>query len=70
MSISLYSDEDYTSCTTHAYKIGDRVMWRGAWGRDLPKLAVITGQGEENGHLVYDLDNNHWCYEHQIVGTG
>ena len=50
----------------YQFAIGDQVMWRGGWGRNAPALAKIIDLGEKNGEAVYDLDNGHWAYEHQL----
>lgn len=63
-------------------KVGDKVIWRGAWGTQLPIETTIEGMelcaegvcGEditecvEDNYLdcVFDLANGHWCYGHQI----
>ena len=52
----------------HEYEVGDRVMWRGAFGAAVARPATITGLGEKNGRPLYDLDNGHWAYETQIDG--
>jgi hypothetical protein len=41
-------------------------MWRGSWGTRQPAPAKIIDLGEKNGEPVYDLDNGHWAYEHQL----
>lgn len=53
----------------YKFKQGQRVLWRGGFGRDAAKPAVIVGTGEKNGQPVYDLDNGHWCYESQLTST-
>lgn len=55
-----------TETIDHKFNIGAVVMWRGGFGSDEPKLAMIIGHGEENDKPVYDLDNGHWCYESQL----
>jgi hypothetical protein len=50
----------------YEFNIGDQVMWRGGWGRNAPAPAKIIDLGEKNGEPVYDLDNGHWAYEHQL----
>lgn len=50
----------------YQFNIGDQVMWRGGWGRNAPAPAKIIDLGEKNGEPVYDLDNGHWAYEHQL----
>ena len=50
----------------HEYKVGQKVMWRGAWGTEPPKPAVVVDTGEKNGEPVYDLDNGRWAYEYQL----
>jgi hypothetical protein len=50
----------------YQFNIGDQVIWRGGWGTRGPALAKIIDLGEKNGEPVYDLDNGHWAYEHQL----
>lgn len=50
----------------YKYKVGDAVMWCGAWGSKPPKPARIIDRGEKNDEPVYDLDNGHWAYEYQL----
>ena len=50
----------------YQFNIGDQVIWRGGWGRNAPAPAKIIDLGEKNGEPVYDLDNGHWAYEHQL----
>jgi hypothetical protein len=59
-----YDYEGYT--IEHKYEVGQKVMWRGGFGSDAPKLAKITGLGDKNGRPLYDLDNGHWAYEYQL----
>ena len=33
----------------HEYKVGQKVMWRGSWGTEPPKPAVVVDTGEKNG---------------------
>ena len=61
-------------------KVGDEVIWRGSWGKDLPKVVKVTcievndinvssiewvNSGSRN--VVVDLDNGHWAYGFQIA---
>lgn len=48
------------------YEINDMIMYRPSFGTATPTKAKIVGVGEKNDRVVYDLDNNHWCYEDQI----
>jgi hypothetical protein len=50
----------------YQFNIGDQVMWRGGWGVRAPEPAKVVDLGEKNGEPVYDLDNGHWAYEHQL----
>lgn len=50
------------------YSEGDKVIYRGSFGRGSSETVTIEGVDEKNGEVVYDLDNGHWCYESQIVG--
>jgi hypothetical protein len=50
----------------YQFNIGDQVMWRGSWGTRAPAPAKVIDLGEKNGEPVYDLDNGHWAYEHQL----
>jgi hypothetical protein len=49
------------------FGIGERVLYRGAWGT-LPAVeTVVTGLGAKCGRLVYDLGEiERWGYEEQI----
>lgn len=46
---------------------GDIVVYRGSFGHGLVEAVAITGVGEKNGEVVYDLSNGRWCYESQII---
>jgi len=61
-------------------KLGDKVNWRGGFGKDLPKVAKVTNivvlnktvesvaWGEvQSRAVVLDLDNDHWCYGNQVT---
>jgi hypothetical protein len=48
------------------FKLGQKVMWSGGWGTDSPKPAKIVGWVEDNGVVLYDLDNGHWAYGYQL----
>jgi hypothetical protein len=52
---------------THRYTVGTRIEYRPAFGTADPIIVTIAGLGEKNDQPVYDLDNGHWTYEHQIV---
>jgi len=42
-------------------KIGHKVMWRGTWGKDLPKEATVTGITIGCvGKVGHDVPNVHW----------
>jgi len=63
-------------------KVGDYVMWRGAWGTEVPKKAKVIGleltrspkdkegviveQVKAGDHFLVDLDNGKWAYGWQI----
>ena len=60
-------------------KVGDEVIWRGSWGKDLPKVVKVTcievkdinvssieWVNSGNRSVVVDLDNGHWAYGFQI----
>lgn len=52
---------------TGPLQVGERAIYRGAWGSG-PGVAVrITGEGEKNGRRVLDADNGHWGYESQFT---
>jgi hypothetical protein len=51
---------------SHAYQVGQRVMWSGSWGTEPPKPATIIDLAEKNERPIYDLDNGYWCYEYQL----
>jgi hypothetical protein len=48
------------------YQIGEYVIWRGTWGKDEPKDAIIIDIEESSDGTIYDLDNHHWAYEYQL----
>ena len=49
------------------FKVGQEVMWRGSWGRDLPVRAVISSEPTPvKGEVAYSLDNGHWAYTYQL----
>lgn len=48
------------------FKVGDRVIYRGAWNSQPGIETTITGIGEKNDRVVYDTDNEHWGYEDQF----
>lgn len=63
-------------------KVGDEVIWRGAWGTDEPKRAKVIEIEKTKGHhekygqkvdfvkwihnFVVTLDNHHWAYDYQL----
>ena len=54
--------------TTTYYKIGQRVNVLISYSNESFN-AVITGVGEHKGRKCYDLDNERFVYESQIVGS-
>lgn len=48
------------------YRVGDRIIYRGAFGTAKPTVATITGLGTKNGQPLVDLDDGHWAYLDQI----
>ena len=64
---------------------GTQVVYRGGFGADAPKIAVVTGverteyprekYGDEvesvhlDDHYVLTLNNGHWCYSDQVDGV-
>lgn len=49
------------------FTIGDKVWYKGAWGGDTSRPAIITGTGVHKGRVVYDNDLGHWGYESQYL---
>lgn len=63
---------------------GTQVAYRGGFGSDAPKIAVVKSiektelprekYGDEvmevtlDDHFVLTLDNGHWCYSDQVDG--
>lgn len=45
--------------------IGQKVLYRGALGTNIPRLCTITGKGEKNDRTVYDNSLGHWGYAYQ-----
>jgi len=63
-------------------RLGDIVIWRGSWGKDLPQQATVksieigdhcTMVDEVDWHQLTDrsvtvvLDNGHWAYGFQLA---
>lgn len=55
-------------------KIGDKVLYRGAWGREPAKPGTIVGIDEKNGREVYDVEcddgDSRWGYANQFTKRG
>ena len=49
-------------------RIGNKVNWTDSKTGSIPVEVTITNVGTEGDELVYDLDNGHWAYEHQLTG--
>lgn len=49
------------------YQPGDVVIYKGGFGSSGSKKVTIEDVGEKNNHVVYDLSDGHWCYQHQII---
>lgn len=50
-------------------KIGDQVLYRGAWGNNPPVKGIITGKGFKNDRIIFDveiLSVSYWGYEDQF----
>lgn len=50
----------------HKFKEGDKVVVR-EWSGKTVTATIESACDEKNCRPVYDLDNDHWCYEDQIV---
>ena len=54
----------------YKFKVGDRVWYRGGWGREPPVKGTITDLDEKNDIKVYgvECDNgeSRWGYENQF----
>ena len=65
--------------------VGDTVLWRGTFGEDSEKEAIVIGIAKgKNGYTIpeiewdkfknrdyiVDLDNGHWAYADQIRKVG
>lgn len=64
---------------------GTKVLYRGGFGRDPQRVAIVTGiertkfprekYGDEvdsvtlDENYVLNLDNGHWCYSDQVDGV-
>jgi hypothetical protein len=49
------------------FDVGQRVLWRGGFGMNAPRIAtIVDNTGEKNDQRVYDLDNGHWAYGDQL----
>ena len=44
----------------------DKVIWRGAWGKDNPKAAIVTDIDVWNGTELVDVDEVDW----ELVKSG
>ena len=51
-------------------RIGNKVNWKGKYGTGPVKEVTIIGDGMEGDLVVYDLDNGHWAYGHQLTNRG
>ena len=57
---------------SNTLKVGDKVMWRGAWALDAPQEATVVGidlcksSEDKYGDSVKEVD---WRYQHRIVVT-
>lgn len=52
------------------YQEGEVVRYRGSFGCGKIEVVTILAIDEKNGEIVYDLSNNSWCYESQIISKG
>ena len=48
-------------------RIGNKVNWQGKYGTGPVEEVTIIGDGMEGDLVVYDLDNGHWAYGHQLT---
>ena len=56
----------YLNLTSIRPHVGDRIRYRGEWGRGPLQEATVTGLGEKNDQRLVDLDDGHWAYLYQI----
>lgn len=46
--------------------VGDRITYRGVWGRGPLQEATVTELGEKNDQRLACLNDGHWAYLYQI----
>ena len=51
--------------TEHKFEVGQRVVYRGAWGIEEGRLTTITDVSTHKGRTAYGNDLGHWGYENQ-----
>ena len=53
-----------------SFKVGDKVYYRGGWGREPAKSGTIIGIGEKNDQVVFDValddGDQRWGYANQF----
>lgn len=40
--------------------VGDKVMWKGAWGKDIPKEATVTDMDVWDGNQLVTAKEANW----------
>jgi hypothetical protein len=49
------------------FKVGDKVLYSGGFGRQEPVETNIVDVGEKNYRIVYGNTLGHWGYEDQYI---
>lgn len=65
------TDKAFVTSKSPYLMLGDRVMYAGGWGRNVPMPGTVTGGGIENGEEVIDVQLDcgakHWGYPDQFT---
>lgn len=55
-----------TCYKTPKYQVGDYVHYYRGWTAKYTDTAQVTLIDSEGDHVVYVLNDGHWCYEGQV----
>lgn len=54
----------------HPIQVGTSVIYRRGWTSYRSYMALVEFvELSDSGEFVYTLDDGHWCYAGQIIGT-
>lgn len=56
-----------TELRKYPFEVGDKVIYRGAWGDEPPVECTITDVGEKNGRRAYGNSLHRWGYADQYT---